>query len=57
MTIEAETLVQLATALKNRGMNRMVDIHFMRAPYRRNHLWTCTIDRKTPANPRRGLRA
>jgi len=43
MTIEAETLVQLTQALKRRGLTRVADITFTRAPYRRNHRWSCTV--------------
>jgi len=57
MTIEAETLVQLAAALKKRGMNRIADINFTRAPYRRNHIWTCSISRKSPVAKKHILRA
>ncbi|MCS5517553.1 hypothetical protein NWF32_30165 [Pseudomonas qingdaonensis] len=32
MTIEAETLVQLTDALRKRGLTRVSDITFMRAP-------------------------
>lgn len=57
MTIEAETLVQLAAALKKRGMNRIADINFTRAPYRRNHIWTCSITKKSSAANKHMLRA
>lgn len=43
MTIEAETLVQLTDALRKRGLTRVSGITFMRAPYRHNHRWTCTV--------------
>ncbi|MDD1953758.1 hypothetical protein NP552_01715 [Pseudomonas sp. 8209] len=43
MTIEAETLVQLTDALRKRGLTRVSDITFMRAPYRHNHRWTCMV--------------
>lgn len=44
MTIEAETLVQLTAALQQRGIVLVSDVRFTRAPYRMNHLWTCTVE-------------
>ncbi|MCX2900986.1 hypothetical protein [Pseudomonas mandelii] len=44
MTIEAETLVQLTAALQQRGIVLVSDVRFTRAPYRLNHLWTCTVE-------------
>lgn len=44
MTIEAETLAELTQALKRRGLKRLVDIAFTRAPYRCNHRWTCIVE-------------
>jgi hypothetical protein len=44
MTIEAETLVQLTDTLKRRGLTRVCDVHFIRAPYRRNHRWICSVE-------------
>nr|WP_258014058.1 hypothetical protein [Pseudomonas asplenii] len=43
MTIQAETLVQLTEALKERGLNLVADGHFTRAPYRQNHRWICAV--------------
>lgn len=43
MTIEAETLAQLTQALRVRGMKRVADIRFIRAPYRCNHRWVCSV--------------
>ncbi len=44
MTIQAETLVQLAKALQKLGLNLVSDVHFIRAPYRRNHRWICSVE-------------
>lgn len=44
MTIEAETLAQLAEALQERGMTLVTDVAFTRAPYRQNHRWICTVE-------------
>ncbi|MDO7897468.1 hypothetical protein [Pseudomonas citrulli] len=44
MTIQAETLVQLTEALQERGLNLVSDVHFIRAPYRRNHRWICSVE-------------
>ncbi|MCP1511546.1 hypothetical protein OKW09_002657 [Pseudomonas rhodesiae] len=44
MTIQAETLVQLTEALQKRGLNLVSDVHFTRAPYRRNHRWICIVE-------------
>jgi hypothetical protein len=44
MTIQAETLAKLTEALQERGMNRVSDIHFTRAPYRYNHRWICIVE-------------
>ncbi|WP_260524621.1 MULTISPECIES: hypothetical protein [Pseudomonas] len=44
MTIEAETLVQLTDTLKQRGLIRVCDVHFIRAPYRHDHRWICSIE-------------
>jgi hypothetical protein len=44
MTIQAETLVQLAEAHQERGMNLVSAVHFTRAPYRQNHRWICTVE-------------
>lgn len=43
MTIHAETLVALTAALQKRGLNLVSDVTFTRAPYRRDHRWTCTV--------------
>ncbi|WP_282411464.1 hypothetical protein [Pseudomonas sp. PS02303] len=43
MTIEAETLVQLAEALQERGMTMVADVAFIRAPYRHDHRWVCMV--------------
>ncbi len=43
MTIEAETLVQLTEALKQRGLRTIAEINFIRAPYRRDHRWICNV--------------
>lgn len=43
MTIEAETLAQLTEALEKRGLKRVSDVAFVRAPYRCNHKWTCSV--------------
>lgn len=43
MTIEAATLVQLAAKLRKQGLKRIADIIFLRAPYRLNHRWVCTV--------------
>lgn len=56
MTIEAETLVQLTEALKKRGMNRIADINFIRAPYRHDHKWTCSFSRAAAAGKNRKVR-
>jgi len=44
MTIQAETLVQLAQALQGRGMNLVSDVHFTRAPYRQHQRWICIVE-------------
>ncbi len=44
MTIEAETLVQLTEALQERGMTLVSDVAFIRAPYRHNHRWVCSVE-------------
>ncbi|WP_277749399.1 hypothetical protein [Pseudomonas ovata] len=44
MTIEAETLVQLTEALQKRGLKRIADITFIRAPYRHAHRWICSVE-------------
>ncbi|MBB4814701.1 hypothetical protein HNP03_003334 [Pseudomonas rhodesiae] len=44
MTIQAETLVQLTKALQKHGLNLVSDVHFIRAPYRRNHRWICSVE-------------
>jgi hypothetical protein len=44
MTIEAETLVQLTKALQQRGMTLVSDVAFIRAPYRHNHRWVCSVE-------------
>jgi hypothetical protein len=44
MTIEAETLVQLTEALQQRGMTLVSDVAFIRAPYRHNHRWVCSVE-------------
>jgi hypothetical protein len=44
MTIQAETLVQLTQALQGRGMKMVSDVHFIRAPYRHNHRWICSVE-------------
>lgn len=44
MTIEADTLQQLAAQLRLQGKLLMADVHFIRAPYRRNHHWVCTVE-------------
>ncbi|VEF10336.1 Uncharacterised protein [Pseudomonas fluorescens] len=44
MTIQAETLVQLTEALQERGLNLVSDVHFIRAPYRYNHRWICSVE-------------
>ncbi len=44
MTIQAETLVQLTEALRERGMKMVSDVHFTRAPYRYNHRWICIVE-------------
>ena len=43
MTIEAETLVALTEALQERGVTFIADVAFVRAPYRANHRWVCTV--------------
>ena len=44
MTIQAETLAQLAEALQDRGMTLVTDVVFTRAPYRYNHRWICIVE-------------
>lgn len=44
MTIQAETLAQLAEALQDRGMTLVTDVVFTRAPYRHNHRWICIVE-------------
>lgn len=44
MTIEAETLVQLAEALQHQGLVLVCDVNFIRAPYRHNHRWVCRVE-------------
>ncbi|BCQ60892.1 MULTISPECIES: hypothetical protein [Pseudomonas] len=43
MTIEAETLVELTEALQDKGMILLTDVTFIRAPYRNNHRWVCSV--------------
>lgn len=44
MTIEAGTLEELTHALQEQGMVLLSDVHFVRAPYRHDHVWTCTLE-------------
>ncbi len=44
MTIQAETLVQLAEELQKHGLQLVSDVHFTRAPYRQNHRWICIVE-------------
>lgn len=44
MTIEAETLVELTETLKRKGMVLLSDVTFIRAPYRYNHRWVCSVE-------------
>lgn len=44
MTIEADTLVQLAQTLQECGLKWVSDVHFTRAPYRHNHRWICIVE-------------
>jgi hypothetical protein len=44
MTIEADTLIQLTEALRNRGIQLVSDCHFTRAPYRHDHRWICVVE-------------
>lgn len=44
MTIQAETLVQLTEVLRERGLKLVSDVHFIRAPYRQNHRWICSVE-------------
>lgn len=44
MIIQAETLVELTEALRERGMKMVSDVHFTRAPYRSNHRWICIVE-------------
>jgi hypothetical protein len=44
MTIEAATLEQLTRTLQRRGLRLMADVHFIRAPYRHNHRWVCSVE-------------
>ena len=44
MTIEAGTLEELTHVLQEHGMVLLSDVHFVRAPYRYHHRWTCTLE-------------
>jgi len=44
MTIEAETLVELTEVLQDKGMIMLTDATFIRAPYRNNHRWVCSVE-------------
>lgn len=56
MTIEAETLVQLTEALKKRGMTRIAELDFTRAPYRQDHRWTCIVSKRRASGKSGGTR-
>ncbi|MDG9873440.1 hypothetical protein N7592_09530 [Pseudomonas juntendi] len=46
MTIVAETLAQLAQALKAQGARHIADLTFIRAPYRCGKRWICSVVRR-----------
>ncbi|MEZ1317796.1 hypothetical protein QIW53_17395 [Pseudomonas fluorescens] len=43
MKFEADTLVQLTEVLRQHGMRLVADVAFIRAPYRHDHRWFCTV--------------
>jgi hypothetical protein len=43
MTIEADTLAQLTAKLRKQGKILFTEVQFIRAPYRHNHHWVCTV--------------
>lgn len=49
MTIEAETLAQLAQALKAQGARLIADLTFIRAPCRCGKRWVCNVVRRKTA--------
>ncbi|MFJ4384741.1 hypothetical protein ACIP02_10370 [Pseudomonas sp. NPDC089408] len=46
MTIVAETLAQLAQALRAQGAQRVADLTFIRTPYRCGKRWICNVIRR-----------
>lgn len=44
MTIVADSLLQLTAKLRKQGKVLFTEVHFIRAPYRQDHHWVCTVE-------------
>ncbi|WP_256737528.1 hypothetical protein [Pseudomonas sp. dw_358] len=44
MTFEADTLQHLTAQLRQHGKFLLTDVHFIRAPYRHDRHWICTVE-------------